>query len=202
MAPFRLRHQTHVKEGSLEVEAAVAFDAQLGVSYGLAPKTWSPRLDFSVRTALFLKPPEQPSFLLGVIPRIRFSFWDSSTRVDGSHESTLSGMSFALGLCGSPYYDPDGLVLLICGEYGGGTVQVATRDRDSDFERTIDIGVGKASFSLEGEYDLPSVFHLALRTGVEFIGAGDYRIEDAAQNELFRLGESTFFATAGLGVHF
>lgn len=202
MRPFHLKHQTQVEAGELKVEAAVAFDVQAGINYGLTPGAVTPRLDLSARTAIFLQAPGQSKFLLGLIPRIHFSFYEGSVRPSEDYLSNLTGFTFAAGLCGSPYYDPDGLVFLLCGEYGGGTMSVSTESSLRDFKQDLKIGVSKVGLSAELEYALPWALHLGLRTGVEFLGAGDYRIEGANQEELFRLGKNNFFTTMGIGFHF
>ncbi len=200
MRPGELHHETDVPEGKLSLDLKLALDVQAGASLGLLPGLAVPRYDLALRNVIFITPPGQDPFMLGVVPRIRLSFFNPTTLTSNGVSSEFAAFQFSMGSCLTPYYDDRGLVLLGCAEYGGSAAGVRSTDGSRKWEQSL--GAGVLSVTLEGEYNFSSSVHLALRTGWEIRAQGDQVVETADGDELFELGGSSLFATVGLGVHF
>jgi hypothetical protein len=193
----------------------LAFDAQWGPGWGLFPGKAVTRFEASVRTAQFMKTPQGETFLMGFVPRLRFTAIPLARYNLGNVQNMVEqGFLFALGGCYSPYYNPEGLVLLLCGDFGGGTLtadpsplpdETAPPSVGSGGVPVNTMGVTKIAATIDAEYNFWSVFHFAARVGFESFLTGRVDLFDSTApgaQPVYRTGVAQVIATAGIGVHF
>lgn len=199
---FQLHHEKETKAGRVAIERTVAFDVQFGATFALLPQSPIPRMDIIARTALFLTTPGDRSFLVGFIPRVRFS---AHPRTSDHYMGTVvdvSSYGFALGGCFSPYFDPTGFAVLGCADLGAGNAVAGTTFPEEGIGYSYKVWTTRFNVSLEGEYNFATHLHAGLRIGMETYSAPNF---DPVTDEglfLYTPTGVTAFATAGIGVHF
>lgn len=200
--PYHFHHKTQSPAGELRLDKLFAADLQGGAMYGLLPGSALPRIDLTVRSARFLTPPGERPFLLGFTPRIRATAHVDTTRRTSERETDISGYTFAVGACYSPFYDPSGWVLLGCADAGGGilqTGQLVFADRGG---YSAKVGVLRLGASAEAEYNLSTLFHLAWRVGYEANLPLNLQHQWEDGTEVFQPGKDSIYGTMGVGMHF
>ena len=199
-----------VGPGTLRFDLHRSITAYAGASLGLIPSVVLPRYDLSLTAANFVTTPEGMQRIVGTVTRTRLSFLGpasySSNQADQATRTTtdINAFSFGIGVCQSPLYDTRGLVLLFCGELGGGFMNLRTRDAQGMQIQTKNAGFGTVTLGAEVQYNLASWFHV----GAQLDGGatyGDLTAERADGSRIF--GSSTGVGwTAnvmlGVGGHF
>src|SRR5690606_8307588 len=197
---FQLHHEKETKAGRVAIERTVAFDVQFGATFALLPQSPIPRMDIIARTALFLTTPGDRSFLVGFIPRVRFS---AHPRTSDHYMGTVvdvSSYGVALGGCFSPYFDPTGFAVLGCADLGAGNAVAGTTFPEEGIGYSYKVWTTRFNVSLEGEYNFATHLHAGLRIGMETYSAPNF---DPVTDEglfLYTPTGVTAFATAGIGV--
>lgn len=194
--------EKETSDGPLRLQTHLAFDAHFGLTMGLLPGQPVPRFDVTARTALFLTAPGDRAFLMGFIPRLRFNaHLPQEEQVDSSLVG-LSGFGFGIGGCLSPYYDPKGVVVLACADYGGEQYLLDASYPEQGMGYIYETWANKFNLSLEVEYHVGSHFFVGGRGGVEtnsYPNGVSFSEEDVA---LFEPGAMTGFVTGGVGLQF
>ena len=113
----------------------------------------------------------------------------------------MAGLSFAMGLCQSPIYDTRGLVLLFCGEYGGGFMNLVTKGADGAQIQSKNAGFGTVSFGAEAQYNLGSIFQVGAKVGGGF-NVGQFTAERADGSRIFGSSTWSAYTLLGIGLHF
>lgn len=207
----RLQHSTQLEDGELSLRRSFAVDSQAGAVLGLFPNKAVPRIDVNVRTSLLMKAPQDKAFLVGFMPRVRVSTMPTARYNLGEIQNTIwYSYVVSLGGCYSPYFNPKGFAVLLCADYGGGVMNQDPASRgdveipaDTPQEGRVDVrGVAKIAATVDAEYNLFSIFHLAARVGFESHLTGLLDLYDAPDRLFYRRGRALGFATAGVGVHF
>jgi hypothetical protein len=193
--------ETEVPAGKLSVDAHTTLGLQGGVAFGLLPGVVVPRYDLSVYSVLSLTTPGQAPVLLGVMPRLRLSFLGPSEKMTRGTRTELLGAEYHMGMCGTPYYDTEGLVLLGCVEYGGSALGITSTSPDGSKSEVPNAGSGLISVTLDAGYRFGSAFEVALRVGGTSRVDGGRDILDANGDRLFTLGGNFLFTTLGFGLH-
>ena len=157
----------HVKEGTLRLDLARSFTLFAGGELGILPSTVVPRFDLSFDSASFVTPPDGQTVRTGVIPRFHVSYLGPGTYHHDSTQVDVHGVSAALGLCLSPYFDSLGFTALICVEYGIGALDFKSSRGGENNSHTLalqTVGIG-----LETRYRLGSTFHVAMKWQLDVV---------------------------------
>jgi len=199
--PMEVNRTVSVEKGKLSFDNKFSFDLQFGGNFGLIRGAPVMQFDLSFRWELFLVLPQGKEYQVGLMPRVRVTYWDSTYKVD-DFKVRMQGYGFAGGLCTTPYFNPVGWALLLCGEYGSGLLGFRQTQQSTpvDYDNTLQLNY--LNLSLEAEYHLFSVFHFNLRTGVQFSTFDKSQVVDNTGAELAGLHSPSFFATTGLGLRF
>ena len=137
-----------------------------GVVLGLIPGQAVPRIDVSAARANFVTLPNGESHLLGTIARLRGSLLLNQSFHQADTEVELGGQQLGVGLCSSPYYREDGLVLLGCADLAIGLMQLKIREPGLA-ERSQTMGFGQLGLSAEASYHFGRHFLLAAKLGID-----------------------------------
>jgi hypothetical protein len=214
-APRRLRGHTQyfppraqeveVGAGTLRFDRQQSYAVSGGAVVGLVPSLAIPRYDLSVVTANFVTAPDGAQRIDGVIGKIRLSLLGQGTYRSSDTSTTLLGASFGMGLCGSPFYDTGGLVLLFCGEYGGGFMNLVTKGTDGSQIQTKNVGFGEIALEGEIKYNFGSYFFIEATVGGGGI-LGAFTAERADGSAIFgspsALWHWSAYGLVGIGLHF
>jgi hypothetical protein len=206
--PHRLRasgsvgnQRVQVSAGTLSFEKVRGVSLFAGAELGLLPKTLVPRLDLSFDAANFVTTPSGKSYLDGVLPRIRLSYFGQTSEHSGDASATLEGASFGMALCWSPTYDTRGFAALLCLEYGAGVLKVASKDTSGGETRHKTTGFGSAGAGLETHYNLGSLFHVGLKLGADAL-INPVSAERADGSQIFHSSSFAGYGMLGFGLHF
>ncbi len=214
-APRRLRGHTHffppraqevkVGPGTLRFDRQQSYAVTGGAVVGLVPSLVIPRYDLSLVTANFVTAPDGAQRIDGVISKVHVSLLGQGTYRSSNTSTTLFGASFGMGLCGSPFYDTGGLVLLFCGEYGGGFMNLVTKGTDGAQIQTKNVGFGEISLEGEIKYNFGSHFFIEATLGGGGI-LGNFTAEGADGSPIFGsptgLWHWSAYGLGGIGLHF
>jgi hypothetical protein len=189
-----------VKDGSLRFDPKFAVTVSIGASFGLVSLT-ATRYDAVFRMTNFVTLPDGKQRIIGPILRARLGFM-GSPQSDYESEGaavTISGQSLGLGLCWSPHYDADALVLLGCGELG--LAGYATHVEEGDgAERDSSVQLlGTVGPVIDAEYSLGPLQVGARIGGNLMFGTLDARAADGRRVFQSRRWETYF--TIGVGGH-
>lgn len=190
-----------VDAGTIGLRKSIAVTAAAGVQSGLIPSLTLPRYDVTMSRADFVTTPGDRSYLVGPIVRLRASFLGVETLRSNNASTDALGISFGTSVCFSPIYDTRALVLLLCGELGGGVLQLQTRSTDGSSTKTKGAGFGSTGLQAESEYNLGGTVHMNLKVGVDFL-LNPLSAERADGSRIFQSSQVAPFALAGLGIHF
>ncbi|HZL21342.1 MAG TPA: hypothetical protein VFG23_26650 [Polyangia bacterium] len=196
MLPARTEN-VEVEAGTLrfDLERSVTFYAGAGV--GLVPSVVLPRYEISSTTAHFVTTPDGAQKIVGLVFQLHVSVFGPATYRSPDTTTDLVGMSFGMGLCQAPIYDTRALVLLFCGQYGGGFMNLVTKGADGSQLQSKNAGFGTVSFDTEIQYNLGSIFHVGAKIGGG-LNVGQVTAERADGSRIF--GSSTWAAYALLGI--
>lgn len=209
-----------VGAGTLRFDLARSVTLFAGGELGVLLSTVLPRYDLSVSAAPFVTTPEGKSFIGGAITRARVSYWGKATYQDPYSSVTAQGAGLAIGLCWAPTYDTRALVLLFCGDYTLGLMQLTTRGAAGT--RVALPAFQTAGVSMESEYHLGSFFHLAFMFGVDvplqqlsaqglegstigvpyFMTPGGATATSTTEYTIFRSSPVVGYGMLGVGAHF
>jgi len=199
-----------VGAGTLRFDLARSLTLFAGGEVGILPSTVLPRYDLVVSAANFVTTPEDKSYISGVIPVMRASYFGKGTYRASDAEVSAQGLGFALGLCWSPIYDTRGFVALFCAEYGLGVMQLKSSGSLPPEPAMLTAGkwseskvssLQTAGLSFEGEYHLGSFLHLALKLGAD-APLLPLTAERADGHEIFHSSPFVGYGMLGVGFHF
>lgn len=210
-AEERLRGSTRIfppRSESVQVGAgALRFDLQrsvtayAGATVGMVPSLLLPRFDLSFDAANFVTTPERAQRIAGLVTQLHVSFLGPASYASTGSKTDMTGVSFGIGLCQSPLYDTRGLVVLFCGEYGGGIMNVRTKAADGAQIQSKDVGFGTMNLGAEAQYNFGSVFHIGAKLGGGFT-VGQLTAERADGSRIFGSSIWAAYGLLGAGVHF
>jgi hypothetical protein len=204
--------QVAVSAGTVRFDTARSITLSAGGELGILPSKVLPRYDLSISAASFVTMPDGKSYLTGVIPRFRLSYFGNGTHDEQDDRVSARGVGFGLGLCWSPTYDTRGFVALFCAEYGLGVMQfkdVSTSMIDFGGAPTVTLASSHksspafqtAGVSFDGEYRLGSLFHLALKLGID-ASLQQLSAQRADGSEIFHSSTLLGYGMLGFGIHF
>jgi hypothetical protein len=164
-----------------------------------------PRYDLSLVGASFITTPEGEQRISGLVVLTRVSGLGPATYRSADTTTDIGGASFGFNICQSPLYDTRGWVVLFCGEYGGGFVNLLTKDADGKQIQSKIAGFGAVNFGAEVQYNLGSVFHIGAKVGGGF-SFGQFSAERADGSRIFGSSSAglswSAYGLLGAGVHF
>lgn len=197
--PMDVNRRIPVEKGVLAVDNRFVFGLQSGGTFGMVRGAALTQTELSARWELFLEPPSGEDFQIGVMPRLRLGFWDSIAHKPSEFRSNLSGSFVAFGLCATPYFNPAGLSLLLCADYGPGSLEM-----DSPITTIAPSkGLRTFSLSLEAEYHLFWKFHFSVKAGMQLSQFNDHtRTLESNHAAAVTLRPGAFVISAGLGARF
>jgi hypothetical protein len=190
-----------VGAGTLRFDLQRSYTLEAGATVGLVPSVVMPRYDLSALAANFVTTPEGAQRITGLVFELHVSLLGPSTYQSADTKTDMIGFSFAMGLCQSPLYDTRGLVLLFCGEYGGGFMNLVTKGADGTQIQSKNAGFGTVSLWTGIQYNLGSVFHVGAKVGGGF-NVGQLTAERADGSRIFASSVWSAYGLLGLGVHF
>jgi hypothetical protein len=186
-----------VGAGTLRLDLERSVTLYAGAGIGLVPPVILPRYELSSTTAHFVTTPEGVVKIVGLVFQLHVNVLGPATYRSTGTTTDMAGLSFGMGLCQSPIYDTRGLVLLFCGEYGGGFMNLVTKGTDGSQLQSKNAGFGTVSFGAEAQYNLGSIFQVGAKVGGGF-NVGQFTAERADGSRIF--GSSTWSAYALLGI--
>ncbi len=159
------------------------------------------RYDATFRMASFVTLPSGEQSIIGPILRARLGFIGAPQQSYDQQGTTLtiSGQSLGLGLCWSPHYHADGLVLLGCGELGLAGYASHAENRDGAKRDSALTLLGTVGPVLEAEYSLGPL-QLGGRLGGNLV-FGRFDPPGADSKPLFESRKWEVFLMLGLGGH-
>lgn len=190
-----------VEAGKLHLDYARALTLFAGAEFGLVPHTVMPRYDLSFTGVPLVTTPGGNSYIHGAIPSLRFSYLGQAKYKTDDTATDLNAFTFALGVCWSPIYDTRGWVVISCGEYGAGFINVRTRDKQGKEIQNKAAGLGFASLNVQTQYNLGSLFQIGLKLGADFM-VDSFSAERADGSTIFQSSQFAGYGMLGLGVHF
>jgi hypothetical protein len=192
-----------VGAGTLTFDSSLTYSLTGGVEVGLIPSVALPRYDFTSSTASIVTTPEANRYLAsGGVLRARWTLLGGGTYQFGDHSTQLIGGKAAFGTCFSLWYDLDGLVLLACGETAAGLMRLETKDAAGAKVQSKTVALGSVGAEVDLQYRIGSLFHLALKAGVDAAFTGNLTAERADGSELFQSSPLSLHVAGGFGLHF
>jgi hypothetical protein len=156
-----------VSAGELGVNRAFAVTLSGGAVFGAIPDLIMPRYDLTFSAASFITTPSAEKYLIGGIPRVRFTYFGKSTLRSGGFETSIVGFKTGVGTCTSILHDLEGLVLLACTDFSIGVMQVETKDATGTVTQSKSVGQGTAGIELAARYNFSRLFHASFTIGGE-----------------------------------
>lgn len=190
-----------VDAGSLRFDRARTYTLTAGAAFGVVPNLVLPRYDLSFSVANFVTPPNQPSYLVGTVFGVDWTWLGPATRRDGDLSTQVYGMKAGVHACAPLTYDEQGLTLLFCSGFGAGFIWLDTKSSDGTYAKGEDAGFGYAGINFDTSYSFSKLFHVNLRAGGE-MQAGSLTASRPDGSELFQHSYFSGFVAAGLGLHF
>ena len=194
-----------VGAGNLRFDLQRSVTAYAGASVGMIGSMLMPRYDLSLVGASFITTPEGEQRISGLVVQTRVSGLGPATYRSADTTTDIGGASFGFNICQSPLYDTRGWVVLFCGEYGGGFVNLLTKDADGKQIQSKNVGFGAVNFGAEVQYNLGSVFHIGAKVGGGF-SFGQFSAERADGSQIFGSSSAglswSAYGLLGAGVHF
>ena len=168
-----------------------------GAMIGEASSTVMPRFDLDLAIANFLTTPDGAQRIMGPILRSRFIFFGPGSNQVAGTKTDLTGFGAAFGLCVSPHYDSTGLVFLICGDAGVGTLSLRSTGAGGAVSKSVSFGL--VSFELEALYNLTSLVNVGVKLGGEtYPGLPGWSAESADESNV----TYAVYLQAGIGFRF
>jgi len=198
--PSRIEN-LEVGAGTLRFDLERNVTLYAGVGVGLIPSVVLPRYEISFSNAHFLTTPEGTQKIVGLVSQLRVSVLGPATYRSADTTTDIAGLSFGMGLCQSPIYDTRGLVLLFCGEYGGGFMNLVTKRADGAQLQSKNAGFGTVSFGAEAQYNLGSIFQVGAKVGGGF-NVGQFTAERADGSRIFGSSTWSAYTLLGIGLHY
>jgi hypothetical protein len=193
--------KVQVGAGTLRFDVQRSYTLSVGAAVGLVPSVVLPRYDLSMVLANFVTTPEGAQRIAGPVVQVRLSGFGPATYRSANTTTDLSGISFGFGLCQSPHYDTRGLVLLFCGEYGGGLMRLVSRGADGSQIQAKNAGYGTVTFGADLQYNIGAIFNVAAKVGGGF-NVGDVTAERADGSQIFKSSLLSAYGLLGVGLHF
>jgi len=134
-----------VTAGTLRFRPLLSWTVTGGIAVGQVPKLIIPRYDIVFRLANFVTTPDGAQRLNGPILRARVGLLGPPfpTYEAGDAKTTFGGgQTMGLGVCWSPHYDTQGLLLLGCVEFGYGIMGFSTKEANGSLAKTENYGFG------------------------------------------------------------
>jgi hypothetical protein len=200
MLPSRTEN-VEVGAGTLRFDLERNVTLYAGAAAGLIPSVILPRYEISSSTANFVTTPEGIQKIVGLVFQLHVSVLGPATYRSTDTTTDMIGFSFGMGLCQSPIYDTRGLILLFCGEYGGGLMNLVTKGADGSQVQSKNAGFGTVSFGAEIQYNLGSIFHVGAKVGGGF-NVGQLTAERADGSRIFGSSIWSAYALLGIGLQF
>ncbi len=160
------RKNIAVQAGNVRLDYRFEIAGFGGAVLGLIPGEVMPRIDVTAARANFVTLPNGETHLLGTIARFRWSLLLNQSFLKGDTALELGGQQLGVGLCSSPYYHEDGLVLLGCAELAVGLMQLKIREPGLA-ERSQTTGFGQFGLNAEASYHFGRHFLLAAKLGID-----------------------------------
>lgn len=193
-----------VTAGTLRFRPLLSWTVTGGIAVGQVPKLVIPRYDLVFRLANFVTTPDGAQRLNGPILRARVSLFGAPfpTYEAGNARAKFGGgQAMGLGVCWSPYYDTQGLVMLGCGEFGIGGMGFTTEEANVSPPKTETYGFGNFGPVLEVEYALGKHVHIGAQAGADII-VGYYAAHRQDGSRIFETKLWSVHGTLGVGMHF
>ena len=193
-----------VSAGTLRFDLQRSFTTYAGATMGTVPSVVIPRYDLSANMAHFITTPEGAQRISGPVWQARISGLGPATYRSTDTTTDIAGMSFGFGVCQSPLYDTRGWVVLFCGEYGGGFMNLLTKGADGKQIQSKNVGFGTVNLGAEVQYNLGSAFHVGAKVGGGF-SFGQFSAERADGSRIFGSSSGlswSAYVLLGAGVHF
>ncbi len=193
-----------VSAGTLQLKPLLSFTLSGGVQLGPVPGLVLPRYDGAFRFANVVTTPDGHQHLNGPILRARVILLGPPFPTYQSGDTKVlfgSGIAAGLGVCWSPHYDTQGLVLLGCGEFSAGQMGFTTQESNGTRLPTKVFGFGTAGLAIEVEYNLGRRFHLGAQAGVDAFPS-IFTAEHSDGSRIFDTNIWSVHAGLGLGMHF
>lgn len=192
-----------VGAGTLTFDNSLNYSLTAGVQVGLIPSVALPRVDFTSYTASIVSTPEGNRYLAsGGVLRGRWTLLGGGTYQFGDHSTQLIGGKAAFGPCFSLWYDLEGLVVLACAETAAGLMRLETKDAAGAKVQTKTVALGSIGVDVDVQYNIGSLFHLALRAGFDAAFTGNLTAERADGSRLFQSHPASLNFVGGFGLHF
>jgi hypothetical protein len=190
-----------VRAGTLRFDLQRSATIYTGASGGMIPSVILPRAELSLLSAHFVTTPEGEPRISGLVFKLRLAALGPGTYQSRDTKTDISAVSFGIDLCQAPTYDTKGLVLLLCGGYGGGLMMLKTQALGGTAIQSKDVGFGEATLSAEAQYYLGAGFHVGARVGGGFT-VGQITAERADGSRIFASSPWSWYATLGVGFRF
>jgi hypothetical protein len=198
---FTLPKTIEVAPGTLRFDRAVSYTLGAGIATGILPPQVLPRYDFTISNASFVTPPSGSSYLVGPVLQVRWSWLGPGIHHSSDFSTRALGMLAGVSSCSAITYDSEGMVLLVCGEFGVGWMRFRTESADRSFDQSKDVFLGTAGIAVDGQYNLGSHFHVGLRLGSD-AQFGSLSAERPDGTEIFKSSVASVYAVGGVGFHF
>ena len=193
--------KVEVGAGTLRFDLQRSVTLSAGVAVGLVRSVVIPRYDLSMVLANFVTTPEGAQRIAGPVLEARLSGFGTATYRSANTTTALDGISFGFGLCQSPLYDTRGLVLLFCGEYGGGLLQMVSKGADGSQIQSKNAGYGTFTLGAEIQYNLGAIFDVGAKLGGG-LNVGDVTAERPDGSQIFKSSTFAAYGLLGVGLHF
>jgi hypothetical protein len=193
--------KVEVGAGTIRFELQRNYTLSAGVVVGMIHSLVIPRYDLTFVVAPFVTTPEGAQRIPGLVFQLRLSALGPSTYRSLDTTTDVSGFSFGIGLCQSPRYDTRGLMLLFCGEYGGGLMGLETKGVGGSQIQSKNAGYGTINVGGEIQYSLGSIFHVGAKIGGS-LNVGDVTAEREDGSQIFKTSVLSAYGLLGIGLHF
>jgi hypothetical protein len=193
--------KVEVGAGTLRFDLERSLTLFAGPEVGLIPSVVMPRTELSFSIANFVTTPEGAQKIVGLVYQLHVNLLGPATYRSTGTTTDLIGSSFSMGLCQSPVYDTRGLVLLFCGEYGGGVMNLVTKGADGSQIQSKNAGFGTVTFGGEIQYNLGSIFQVGAKVGGGF-NVGQFTAERADGSRIFGSSIWSAYALLGIGLRY
>lgn len=199
------RDDVAVPAGIVRFNPIFAVNVQETFSYGPIPKTMLYTTNIVFELANTVTTPDGQQRITGPMLRLRYGMsLPEVNYLAGGMKYGIGLQSVAMGICWSPYYNTQGLVLTGCGEVGFQHVGVAapdelTEESSKDLEQSFILPTLGAV--LEARYNLIGKFHVGANLGFQGEMARE-SVQAFDGTPLFRTLPYAASASLFLGLHF
>jgi hypothetical protein len=190
-----------VGAGPLRLDLSRAAMLYGGAASGLVPSVFLPRYALAFTMASFVTTPEGQQRIMGLVYQLHVDLSGTGTYQSPDTRTEIEGAAFGIAMCQSPHYDSRGLVLLLCGEYGGGYLNLQTKGLDGAMIQSKNVGFGQVSGVVDVQYQLGGGFVVGVRIGGS-LKLGDITAERADGSRIFSSSIGSAYALLGAGYRF